>query len=96
MNSYSNRGMIKWAPFKSLNEQSQYLQKMRKDKARIEMPILLEDEQEEINRVLQGYKGGEIHAKYYRNGEILQIQGVIQYLDIFAKRLRIKGIDIPF
>ena len=55
----SDRGMKKWAPYKSLVEQEKYLKKAHDDNEKIERPILSSDEMEEINEKLVNYSNEE-------------------------------------
>ena len=96
MRNESNRGMIKWAPFKSLNEQETFLSKMRQNKAKIERPIILPDKIEEINETLSSYEGGEVEIHYYERGGIFVIRGEIICIDAFYKRIKVNEKDIPF
>ena len=45
----SDRGMKKWAPYKSLIEQEVFINKMRVNKSKIEKPILCDEEMDKIN-----------------------------------------------
>ena len=96
MSQQSDRGMMKWVPFQSLTEQATYLQQMRRDKHRIKKPLISEDVAREINEVLVHYSGEEIRVRYFYDGEIYTQNGVIDFIDNFAKRLRIDKKDIPF
>ena len=61
--------MKKWAPYKSLNEQADFINKMYYEKHKIERPKISSDVAQEINEILLTY-----------NNEILQIT---QSLTIF-------------
>ena len=61
------RGMKKWLPFKSLKGQYEELEKMKKERAKVEKPVLSEDEEEEVNRFLIGLKRGEKTKGRYKN-----------------------------
>lgn len=95
MKEESNRGMIKWAPYKSLVEQEVFLKKMRRERSRVEKPLVEPDQVEEINRILCQYHGENVTIRYYEDGEVLSISGIIKYLDNYAKRLRIDSKTIP-
>ena len=51
----SERGMKKWAPYKSLNEQDKYLKKVSDNNKKISKPQISSDEAEEINEILVNY-----------------------------------------
>ena len=48
----SERGMKKWAPYKSLNEQEDYLKKLHKKQEKVERPSISSDEADNINEIL--------------------------------------------
>ena len=96
MSQYSSRGMIKWMPFQSLNEQATYLQQMRSNKSKVERPLISSDVASGINEILTNYHGEVVRVRYYDKGSILKAKGIIKYIDNFAKRLRIDSIDIDF
>ena len=47
----SERGMKKWAPYKSLIEQEKYLKKAHQDNEVIARPVISSDEAEEKNEI---------------------------------------------
>ena len=53
----SERGMKKWAPYKSLNEQEDYLNKLHKKQEKVERPRISSDEADNINEILVNYHG---------------------------------------
>ena len=62
----SERGMKKWAPYKSLPEQEKYLRKLKEDQEKVSRPVMSSDEAEEINEILVNYAGEEILITYWR------------------------------
>ncbi len=88
------RGMVKYAPYKSLTAQSDFLAKMRTKKAYIEKPLISYDKAEEINRALVEYDGRPITLVYWVNGQIERISGHIRKIDptfhaIYIEELRL-------
>jgi hypothetical protein len=68
----SERGMMKWAPYKSLDKQGVFLEAMEEKRARIAKPLLSSEEAEEINAILCTYhhrRGFSVH--YYQRMAIL-------------------------
>lgn len=95
----SNRGMMKWAPYKSLVEQDEFLQQMNYKKHKKQRPILSEDEQEKINYCLANYKGEKLVIVYYEDGYVCEIKTKIKRIDIdnqilILPKLKIKFADI--
>lgn len=91
-----SRGMIKWAPFQSLKEQSIYLHEMEKNRKKVPKPILSEDQMSEINDSLTYYNNEVVVVVYYKNGFIKQIKGRIKKIDPTFKYLLIEEIKISF
>lgn len=78
----SDRGMKKWAPYSSLIEQATCLEEMRYERNKVEKPVLTEDKKEEINLILQQYKGGPIKVKFWADGYFYYIDKPIKKIDL--------------
>ena len=83
----SERGMKKWAPYKSLNEQEDYLNRLHKNNEKVEKPRLSSDKAEEINEILVNYHGEELSITFYRNEKIQTICSVIKKIDAENKKI---------
>ena len=83
----SERGMKKWAPYKSLNEQEGYLKKLHSDNEKVEKPRISSDVAEEINEILVNYQGEEILITYWRNGKINTLSSVFKKIDVENKKI---------
>ena len=83
----SERGMKKWAPYKSLNEQQDYLNKLHKDNEKVEKPKISSDVAEEINEILVNYHGEELLITFYRNNKIQSINSIIKKIDADNKKI---------
>lgn len=81
----SDRGMKKWAPYKSLQEQWEVLDHLHEKEERIERPILSNEQAEEINEKLVNYDGQEYEFYYYKKGKILKEKSTIRKIDAFNK-----------
>ena len=81
----SDRGMKKWAPYKSLQEQWEVLDHLHEKEERIERPILSNEQAEEINEKLVNYDGQEYEFYYYKRGKILKEKSTIRKIDAFNK-----------
>ena len=91
----SDRGMKKWAPYKSLNEQWDTLDKMSEEEY-IEKPKISNEEAEEINEKLVNYSGEEYTFYYYKRGKILKEKTTIKEIDVFNHKLILdNGVSIP-
>jgi len=83
----SERGMKKWAPYKSLNEQENYLNKLHQKREKIERPRISSDEAEYINEILVNYHGEELIISYWRNEKINTISSVLKKIDAENKKI---------
>jgi len=96
----SDRGMKKWAPYKSLPEHDPKIIEMEKNRQYIERPQISSDKAEEINEILTNYHGQLLHVKYYKMGKIKEADLTIVKIDInnklirFNDEVRIDFIDI--
>ena len=82
-----DRGMKKWAPYKSLIEQEKYLKKAHQDNEVIARPVISSDEAEEINEILVNYYGEELEVSYWRNDKINTISTILVKIDPVNKKI---------
>lgn len=92
----ADRGMKKWAPYKSLIEQEDSLKRLQTRTEKIERPILSSDEEEEINDILVNYHSQPVEIKYYRNERIYTITSTIEKIDINNRRLVLEEKKIVY
>lgn len=94
---YHDRKMMKWMPFNALLEQSDYLKELIYGKTRKEMPILSNDQYDDLNYQLEiAYLfKSQISLFYFKNGDILELEGVITRVDQFAKLIFVNEVEIP-
>ncbi len=83
----SDRGMKKWAPYKSLNEQWPTLDKLSEKEEYVEKPLISNEEAEEINDKLVNYNGQEYTFYYYKSGRILKEKNTIKKIDIYNRKI---------
>jgi DNA-binding winged helix-turn-helix (wHTH) protein len=91
----SDRGMMKWIPYKSLIEQDEELKKWRINRDKVDKPVLLEDKINEINESLMNYHNQEIIATYFNNGYIIKVKGIIKKIDQYDQSLLVEDTKIP-
>ena len=91
----SDRGMKKWAPYKTLEDQWSTLDKLYKSEEKVEKPLISNEVAEEINDKLVNYQGQEYEFYYYKNGKILKEKSIIKKIDAFNRNLLLtNGIKI--
>ena len=83
----SERGMKKWAPYKSLNEQENYLNKLHQNQNKVERPKISSDEAENINEILVNYHGEELIITYWRNDKINTVSSILKKIDPINKKI---------
>jgi hypothetical protein len=88
--------MKKWAPYKSLDAQADYLEKMAYDKGKSEKPLLAEEAIEEIEAILAAGKGALVRIRYYEDGYIHERKGRISEIDPIYRSLKISGERLYF
>ena len=82
----SERGMKKWAPYRSLPEHTVVLNDQMNNK-KVEKPLISSEEAEEINEILVNYHGEPLLVEYYHNGKILKEEIIIKRIDTYEKKL---------
>ena len=83
----SERGMKKWAPYKSLIEQERYLKKAKENNDKQVRPQISSDEAESINDILINYQGEELLIVYWRNDKINTVSSVLLKIDADNKKI---------
>ena len=83
----SDRGIKKWAPYKSLVEHTDTLDRARHNRDKVEKPIISSEEAEDINNILVNYHGEELTIEYYRNERIIKEDIIIKRIDTYEKKL---------
>ena len=82
----SDRGMKKWAPYRSLPEHTVVINNQKNDNQQTK-PLISNEEAETINEILVNYHGQTLHVEYYRNNHIFKEDIVIKKIDTFEKKL---------
>ena len=82
----SDRGMKKWAPYKTLEEQWSSLDDLKKEEKK-EKPKISNEQAEEINDILVNYHGQELTISFFRNGKVYEEKSTIAKIDAFNKKL---------
>ncbi len=83
----SDRGMKKWAPYKTLEEQWTTLDSLAESTDKVEKPKISNEEAEEINDKLVNYHGQELVFYYYKNGRVLKEKSTIKKIDAFDRKI---------
>ena len=75
-----DRGMLKWTPFDSVTSSKMQLQKLLKERQKVPMPILSEEQITTITETIyQAYQLGEtVKIQYYKDGYYYLKEGKIK------------------
>lgn len=92
----SNRGMVKFAPFKSLIEQAECLQQMRYKKNKISRPIISQDQKAKINAILSDYHGETLKFTFFNDGYLYEFSKPIKKIDLDKKVLVFEEGELRF
>lgn len=90
----SDRGIKKWAPYKTLSEQDFNLKKQKENEAKIEKPMISSDMADEINSILVNYHDESLKIGYYKNGKIYEIVDKIKKIDIIERKIYLQSKKI--
>lgn len=91
-----DRGMKKWAPYKSLDSQADFLMKMAYEKGKKAKPLLMEDEMQRIDGILASYHGQNIEVSYYDDGYVHKLKGTISKISKAFMFLMVGDTRIDF
>ena len=92
----SDRGMKKWAPYKTLQEQWDTLDNLHSSNEKIEKPKISNEQAEEINDILVNYHGQELEIIYYKSGRLLKEKSTIKKIDAFERKLVLDNSKIIY
>ena len=102
LNTYRDRGIIKWAAFDALNGFNSMLKEMKYKLGKVDKPILSEDDFEQMNQTMKQaiIEDLEVVIKFYEDGYAKSTFGKIKKLDfnnkqiILTTRERISAFDV--
>ena len=83
----SDRGMKKWAPYKSLVEHDPAINKAIDKTKKIEKPKISNEEAEAINEILQTYNGEVLIITTFKNGELIKTETSLNKIDPYEHKL---------
>ena len=78
-----DRGIIKWMPFNSVVSGKELVNSILKEKSKISMPMLSEEQKNIIEKkvILSFYTNTKINLTYYQNGKMLTIKSCVKKID---------------
>ena len=83
----------KWNPFNAVAPGGYMVKEVMKEKNKVDMPILSEDQKMEIQeRIFEAFNNQEtIHITYFRGGNMYNIEGIIEKIDINSRKIVINS-----
>ncbi|MDW4404375.1 YolD-like family protein [Staphylococcus saprophyticus] len=89
------RNMVKWQPFKTMPQQYEMLDQHIEDQSKIDMPLLSDEQLQEINEKVHEKIGKNriSEISYWNNGYIYTIKCYIKKIDKLEGNMIIKKID---
>ncbi len=89
----------KWNPFNAVAPGGYMIKEVMDEKNKVEMPILSEDQKMEIQeKIFEAFNNQEIiNITYFRGGNMYNIEGIIEKIDINSRKIVINnGIPVFF
>ena len=83
----------KWNPFNAVAPGVYMVNEVLKEKNKMEMPVLSDDQKMGIQeRIFEAYNNQEIiNITYFKAGNMYNIEGIIEKIDVNSKKIVIKG-----
>ena len=93
-----DRGMIKWQPFNSCFSSNKIMSDLEKEREKIEMPILSDDQLKNIEEAIVNSYNLKINVnvKYFCGGNIFSEKGKIIYINVQEKKIYLNNKFIYF
>ena len=92
----TSRGMKKWRPFASLEEQKPSLVQMRHEKGKVNQPLISSEQAEKIDSGLRDFQGHVFKITFYDAGYILDVEEPILMVDCQNRQIRTDNRVISF
>lgn len=83
------RNDVKWAPFNSVINSNEAVRELLKERGKIKKPTLSEEQIEYLERkIIDRYQSQLIASfKYFSNGQIIELSGLITKIDPINKKV---------
>lgn len=93
INIPQGRGMIKWAPFATMPEQFENVNRMKVEQAHVPKPNLTDELQQELELKLRECIGRNVILRYWRDGYEFQVECVIESMDDWSRMITVRKED---
>ncbi|NCA96967.1 MAG: hypothetical protein EOM77_02120 [Bacteroidia bacterium] len=92
----TTRGMKKWRPFASLEEQKPSLQQMKHEKGKVSKPLISSEQAEKIDGCLHDFHNRLFKITFYDSGYVLDVEEPILQVDCLNRQIRTDNRVISF
>ena len=94
----NDRGMIKWAPFNSVVSNKEIINSILKEKKKVKMPLLSDDEKKQIEeKIIQYfYTNEKIKLNYFYRGNIYTLNERIKKIDFIYHKIHFENLILIF
>lgn len=79
------RGMIKWAPFATMPEQYENVDKLMEEQSHVPEPTLNIDLLQDLELKLRALQGENVVMRYWDSGYEFQLECVIEHIDDWSR-----------
>ena len=87
------RGMIKWAPFATMPEQFENVDRLKVEQAHVPQPNLTDELQQELEIKLRELVGQNVILRYWQSGYEYQVECVIESMDDWSRTVTVRKED---
>lgn len=92
----TSRGMKKWRPFSSLEEQKPSLVQMKYQKGKVAKPLISNEKAEKIDGYLRDFKNKRFKVTFYDDGYVLDVEESIISVDCVNRWIKTENRTIAF
>ena len=93
INVPQGRGMIKWAPFATMPEQYENVDRMKVEQAHVPKPNLTDELQQELELKLRELISKNVILRYWNDGYEYQVECVIESMDDWSGVVTVRKED---
>ena len=93
INIPQGRGMIKWAPFATMPEQFENVDRMKVEQAHVPKPNLTDELQQELELKLRELGGKNVILRYWQDGYEYQVECIIESMDDWSRVVTVRKED---
>ena len=93
INIPQGRGMIKWAPFATMPEQYENVDRLKVEQAHVPQPNLTDELQQDLELKLRELISKNVILRYWRDGYEFQVECIIEGVDDWSRVVTVSKED---